>query len=215
MKLKIIKFKSVQSTNNTAIKLIQKYKNISGLVVSEIQTRGKGTMGKRWISKKKNIFISIFFKVDLTKYSIKNFLIINAKIIKKVLKNYTNKIIKIKKPNDLLIENKKTEAKQIERMKFIGSFPILKFKDSSSSESYEINKPCISFGRDKKSNDIHISNINMSRSHFSIIFKDSNYLILDNDSTNGMIINGYKLKTSILKNGDVIEIADATFTFYI
>ena len=107
MKLKIIKFKSVQSTNNTAIKLIQKYKNASGLVVSEIQTRGKGTMGKKWISKKKNIFISIFFKVDLTKYSIKFFLIINAKIIKKILKNYTNKIIKIKKPNDLLIENKK------------------------------------------------------------------------------------------------------------
>ena len=107
MKLKIIKFKSVQSTNNTAIKLIQKYKNASGLVVSEIQTRGKGTMGKKWISKKKNIFISIFFKVDLTKYSIKFFLIINAKIIKKVLKNYTNKIIKIKKPNDILIENKK------------------------------------------------------------------------------------------------------------
>ena len=116
---------------------------------------------------------------------------------------------------NLLINNKKTEAKQIQRMKSIGNFPILKFKDSSSSESYEINKPCISFGRDKKSNDIHISNINMSRSHFSIIFKDSNYLILDNDSTNGMIINGYKLKTSILKNGDVIEIADATFTFYI
>ena len=29
-----------------------------------------------------------------------------------------------------------------------------------------------------------------------------------------MIINGYKLKKSTLKNGDVIEIADATFTFY-
>ena len=61
MKLKIIKFKSVQSTNNTAIKLIQKYKNISGLVVSEIQTRGKGTMGKRWISKKKKyLYLNIF-----------------------------------------------------------------------------------------------------------------------------------------------------------
>ena len=60
MKLKIIKFKSVQSTNNTAIKLIQKYKNASGLVVSEIQTRGKGTMGKKWISKKK-ISLSQYF----------------------------------------------------------------------------------------------------------------------------------------------------------
>jgi BirA family transcriptional regulator, biotin operon repressor / biotin---[acetyl-CoA-carboxylase] ligase len=107
MKLKIIKFKSVQSTNDKSIKLIQKYKHTSGLVVSEIQTKGKGTMGKKWISKKGNIFITIFFKVDFTKYNIKNFLIINAKIIKKVLKSYTKKSIMIKKPNDLLIENKK------------------------------------------------------------------------------------------------------------
>ena len=116
---------------------------------------------------------------------------------------------------NLLLDNKKIEAKQIQKMKSIGNFPILKFKDSSSNKSYEINKPCVSFGRDKKSNDVYISNLNMSRNHFSIIFKDSHYLILDNDSTNGMIINGHKLKNSKLKNGDVIEIADATFTFYI
>jgi len=64
-------------------------------------------MGKKWISKKGNIFISIFFKVNLTKIKIEFFLMINAKIIKKVLKNYTRKNIEIKKPNDLLIEKKK------------------------------------------------------------------------------------------------------------
>ena len=100
-------------------------------------------------------------------------------------------------------------------MKSLGSFPILKFSDSENSDSFEINKPSMSFGRDKKSNDIHISNLNMSRTHFSIIFKASNYMILDNDSTNGMIINGYKLKSTPLKHGDIIEIGDATFTFYL
>jgi pSer/pThr/pTyr-binding forkhead associated (FHA) protein len=73
----------------------------------------------------------------------------------------------------------------------------------------------MSFGRDKKSNDIHISNLNISRTHFSIVFKASNYMILDNDSTNGMIINGYKLKSTHLKHGDIIEIGDATFIFYL
>ena len=100
-------------------------------------------------------------------------------------------------------------------MKALGDFPILKFSDSKNSDSFEINKPIMSFGRDKKSNDVHILNLNMSRTHFSIIFKASNYMILDNDSTNGMIINGYKLKSSPLKHGDIIEIADATFTFYL
>ena len=107
MILKIKKFKSVKSTNDKAVKLIQKYKLTSGLVVSEKQTKGRGTMGKKWISKKGNIFISIFFKVNFTKFKIENFLIVNANIIKKILKSYTNKIITIKKPNDLLIENKK------------------------------------------------------------------------------------------------------------
>ena len=91
MKLKVTKFKSVKSTNDKAIKLIQNGKVTSGFIIADLQTKGRGTMGKKWISKKGNIFISIFFKVDFTKIKISNFLIINAKIIKKILNNYTKK----------------------------------------------------------------------------------------------------------------------------
>ena len=91
MKLKITKFKSITSTNDEAIKLIQSGKVTSGLISADLQTKGRGTMGKKWISKKGNVFISIFFKVNVTKINIENFLIINAKIIKKILKNYTKK----------------------------------------------------------------------------------------------------------------------------
>ena len=107
MKLKIVKFKSVKSTNDEAIKLIRSNKYFLGLVLSDSQIKGRGTMGKKWISYKGNIFISIFFKVNLIKIKIENYLIINAKIIKKILNEYTKKIIKIKKPNDLLIDGKK------------------------------------------------------------------------------------------------------------
>ena len=107
MKLKIVKFKSVKSTNDEAIKLIRSDKYLLGLVSTGSQIKGRGTMGKKWISYKGNIFISIFFKVNFIKLKIENYLIINAKIIKKVLNKYTKKIIKIKKPNDLLINEKK------------------------------------------------------------------------------------------------------------
>jgi BirA family biotin operon repressor/biotin-[acetyl-CoA-carboxylase] ligase len=107
MKLKIIKFKSVKSTNDEAIKLIRSNKCHLGLVSTNIQIKGRGTMGKKWISDKGNIFISIFFKVNLIKIKIENYLIINAKIIKKILNEYTKKKIKIKKPNDLMIDGKK------------------------------------------------------------------------------------------------------------
>ena len=61
MKLKITKFKSVKSTNDKAIQLIQSGKITSGFISADLQTKGRGTMGKKWISKKGNIFISIFF----------------------------------------------------------------------------------------------------------------------------------------------------------
>ena len=107
MKLKIVKFKSVKSTNDEAIKLIKSDKFLLGLVSSDSQINGRGTMGKKWVSYKGNIFISIFFKVNLIKIKIESYLTINAKIIKKILSKYTKKIIKIKKPNDLLVDGKK------------------------------------------------------------------------------------------------------------
>jgi len=107
MKLKIVKFKSVKNTNDIAIKLIKSDKCLLGLVSTASQTKGRGTMGKKWISCKGNIFISIFFKVNLIKIKIENYLIINTKIIKNILNEHTKKIIKIKKPNDLLIDGKK------------------------------------------------------------------------------------------------------------
>ena len=88
MKLKLVKFKRIKSTNNVAIKLIRSDKYSSGLVSADSQTKGRGTMGKKWISHKGNIFISIFFKVNLIKLKIENYLAINAKIIKKILNEY-------------------------------------------------------------------------------------------------------------------------------
>ena len=95
-----------------------------------------------------------------------------------------------------------------------GSFPILKFSDASSSKTFEINKPNISVGRDKGSNSICIPNNNMSRNHFSIVFLNNDYKVLDNKSTNGVRVNGRKTEEALLQDGDIIEIAELTFTFY-
>ena len=60
MRLNLIKFKKVKSTNDEAIKIIRSNKNKQGIVISELQTNGKGTMGKKWISLTGNFFASIF-----------------------------------------------------------------------------------------------------------------------------------------------------------
>ena len=61
MKFKIFKFKTVNSTNSTAMRIIRSSNFNYGMVVSETQKKGKGQYGKKWISYKGNLFISFFF----------------------------------------------------------------------------------------------------------------------------------------------------------
>ena len=67
MKIKIKKFKEVKSTNDIAIKFIKRNLSEPMLITSETQTCGRGRVGKKWISKKGNLFISIYFKLDQKK----------------------------------------------------------------------------------------------------------------------------------------------------
>ena len=67
MKFTIFKFKSVTSTNDIAINLIKKQQKETGCVYAEIQTKGRGTHGKEWISDKGNLFGSIFFLLSASR----------------------------------------------------------------------------------------------------------------------------------------------------
>ena len=61
MKIKIKKYKKVKSTNDIALKLIKKNFSEPTLVISEKQTNGRGRAGKKWISKKGNLFFFFIF----------------------------------------------------------------------------------------------------------------------------------------------------------
>ena len=108
MKLKKFNFKKVKSTNNTAIRLIRRGID-SGVVSANVQTKGKGQRGNKWISKKGNLFISIFFKVN-SKLSLKKITTINLSILKKIISSQIVGKIYIKLPNDILIYKKKVSG---------------------------------------------------------------------------------------------------------
>ena len=105
MKLKKYLFKSVTSTNDIAIKKL-KQGIISGIIIAKKQTKGGGRYGNKWISLKNNLFMSIFFNLN-TKNSLQKLTFISCKLVQKSLLKLLNKKIKIKKPNDLLIDKKK------------------------------------------------------------------------------------------------------------
>ena len=86
MNIKKFVYKSVNSTNDIAIKLIKKSKIKAGLIVSEKQKKGRGQRGKKWISHKGNLFATIFFSLD------KNIIIICQWLNKLINGTYKNLI---------------------------------------------------------------------------------------------------------------------------
>jgi len=107
MKFKKFKFKRINSTNNTAIRIIKETNCNFGMVVAETQAKGRGQYGRKWISSKGNLFVSFFNKLNKSNLTISTITKINCLLVKKLLSKFTRKKIFFKKPNDLLIDRKK------------------------------------------------------------------------------------------------------------
>ena len=108
MKLEIIKYNVVSSTNDVAMDLINNKKKESGCVYSKLQTKGRGTKGREWVSAIGNLFTSIFFPLKNDYPPFNEFSIINPVIVSDVIKKYCgNKNISFKWPNDVFVNGKK------------------------------------------------------------------------------------------------------------
>ena len=108
MKFEIFKYKNVTNTNDVAIDLIKEGKKEIGCVCANIQTKGRGTHGKKWISSEGNLFGSIFFPLEINYPPFNEFSIINPVIISDVIMIFCEKKkISFKWPNDLFIDGKK------------------------------------------------------------------------------------------------------------
>ena len=91
MKIKLKKYNKVRSTNDIALKLIKKNITDPTLIVTKKQTNGRGRAGKKWVSNKGKLFISLFFKFDQRKINFKQFAILNAFLLKKVVSKVISK----------------------------------------------------------------------------------------------------------------------------
>jgi BirA family biotin operon repressor/biotin-[acetyl-CoA-carboxylase] ligase len=104
MKLKKFNFKTVNSTNDRAIRIIKKTNIKSGIVIAEKQNKGRGQYGRRWSSYKGNLFVSIFFSMDMINISLKKLTKINCFLVKRLLSSFYKGKIIIREPNDLAIK---------------------------------------------------------------------------------------------------------------
>ena len=105
MNFKKFFYKKVNSTNDLGIKKI-KTGFIKGIIIADLQKKGRGQYGKKWLSHKGNLFMTIFFEIKKN-IELKKITTLNCKIIKNALIQYFKKNITIKYPNDLLVSKKK------------------------------------------------------------------------------------------------------------
>jgi pSer/pThr/pTyr-binding forkhead associated (FHA) protein len=68
-------------------------------------------------------------------------------------------------------------------------------------------------GRDEAAN-IRINSPRASRRHAFIRRHEEGHELLDNDSRNGVLLNGQKVHSAVLRDGDVIQVADGVFVYH-
>ena len=107
MKFKILRFKRLRSTNDTAIRIIRNSNLKYGMVIAENQSHGRGQYGRKWLSFKGNLFVSFFYSLENLNLTLSQITKLNCMLVKKIIFRYYKKRITYKKPNDLLINGKK------------------------------------------------------------------------------------------------------------
>ena len=107
MKFKILRFKRLRSTNDTAIRIIRNSNLKYGMVIAENQSHGRGQYGRKWLCFKGNLFVSFFYSLENLNLTLSQITKLNCLLVKKIISKYYKKRITYKKPNDLLIKGKK------------------------------------------------------------------------------------------------------------
>jgi hypothetical protein len=79
-------------------------------------------------------------------------------------------------------------------------------------QEFGISRTVTMIGR-TKDNDLKISDKGISRKQCKIEGSPGNYSIVDLDSRNGTMVNGTKISTSQLRNGDLIRVGRVKLTF--
>lgn len=83
---------------------------------------------------------------------------------------------------------------------------------SAGTLGYEVTKRVVLIGRSRQC-DLTLEDSNISRRHAELRQRGNEYLIVDLDSTNGVEVNGKKVKTKTLQNGDVLTLGTTRVRF--
>ncbi len=150
-------------------------------------------------------------KEKLTQEKLSNQIVIQQEKIDNITQSQ-----KRKEFDEIEVEKEKV---QFELMKKFSSLPSLEFIETvegkQTTKSFQIHKSIISIGRNPQ-NDLILNDLNVSRFHAQIFFKESKYIIRDMNSTIGTKLNGrLVVNDEELKHNSIISIGKNHLTFII
>tara|TARA_Y100001934_G_scaffold189847_1_gene223798 strand:- start:5525 stop:6499 length:975 start_codon:yes stop_codon:yes gene_type:complete len=101
-------FNKTASTNDIVEKIARDGAPEGVVVFAETQTRGRGRMGRRWVSPaKKGLWFSILLRPNLRTESATQITVSTATALARAISSVIDRKVEIKWPNDLLIDGKK------------------------------------------------------------------------------------------------------------
>ena len=102
---KIYHFKEIGSTTNFAIELARQGTEEGTIVVAEIQTKGKGRLGREWSSPFGGLWLSIILRPDILPTQAPRMTVIAALAVAETIRKLYSLDAFIKWPNDVLIRS--------------------------------------------------------------------------------------------------------------
>ncbi|MDR1458049.1 MAG: biotin--[acetyl-CoA-carboxylase] ligase [Puniceicoccales bacterium] len=107
--MQIFRLENIDSTNNYALKLIEKnHQPMPFIVIAKSQSAGRGQFDRQWYSSDdKNLYLSVAFHPRQTPMDFSNFSFKFAELVAKELANTFSVNFTLKHPNDIYFDGKK------------------------------------------------------------------------------------------------------------
>ena len=139
---KIIRLQEVDSTNTYLKKNIDLINQHGLVIVTKMQTAGRGRLGRKFISiPDKNVTFSVILHPFLPFEKIHLYSLLAGVVVSRVLENYVDDI-KLKWPNDVLVRGKKICGILIETIKsFDNNYPYLILGIGLNTKGYKNDYP--------------------------------------------------------------------------
>jgi len=104
---KIYRYENVQSTNDIAKEIAKKTSAEKIVILAETQTHGKGRLGRRWISPRGGVWLSITLRPRITPKEALKLTFITSSAVARTIKTMFGLKTEVKWPNDVLVNGRK------------------------------------------------------------------------------------------------------------